>query len=63
MPRLEPEVMSEIENKRLHFGHARDGTVPAGRTFSPIGGLRRSMVGRWLERMEQEHEPIRSWLP
>jgi hypothetical protein len=56
-------VMTEIENKRLHFGHARDGTVPAGRTFSPIGGLRRSMVGRWLERMEQEHDPISSWLP
>jgi hypothetical protein len=63
LPRLEPDVMLEIEAKRLHFGHARDGSVPAGRTFSPIGGLRRSMVARWLKRMEQAHEPIRGWLP
>jgi hypothetical protein len=63
MPRLEPEVMQEIEGKRLTFGQARDGIVPDGRTFAPIGGFERSMVGRWLDRMEQEHEPIRSWLP
>jgi hypothetical protein len=63
MPRLEPEVMQEIEGKRLTFGQARDGVVPEGRTFAPIGGFERAMVGRWLERMEHEHEPIRSWLP
>jgi len=63
MPRLEPEVMQEIEGKRLTFGQARDGFVPDGKTFAPIGGFERSMVNRWLERMEQEHEPIRSWLP
>jgi hypothetical protein len=63
MPRLEPEVMQEIEGKRLTFGQARDGVVPEGRTFTPIGGFERAMVGRWLERMEHEHEPIRSWLP
>jgi hypothetical protein len=55
--------MTKIENKRLHFGHARDGTVPAGRTFSAIGGLHRSVVARSLERMEQEHAPIEKWLP
>jgi hypothetical protein len=63
MPRLEPEVMQEIEGKRLTFGQARDGVVPEGRSFAPIGGFERVMVGRWLERMEQEHEPIHSWLP
>jgi hypothetical protein len=63
MPRVEPDVMTKIENKRLHFGHARDGTVPAGRTFSAIGGLHRSVVARSLERMEQEHAPIEKWLP
>lgn len=63
MPRLEPEVAQEIEGKRLQFGHARDGQVPAGARFAPIGGFERSMVRRWLERMDQELAPIRSWLP
>ena len=63
MPRLEPEVAQEIEGKRLQFGHARDGLVPEGATFSPIGGFERSMVKRWLERMDSEFAPIKSWLP
>lgn len=63
MPKLEPEVAAEIEGKRLTFGQARDGLVPEGRTFSPIGGLERSMVIRWLERMEQEFHPVVSWMP
>jgi hypothetical protein len=62
MPRLEPEVAAEIEGKRLQFGHARDGLVPPGAGFAPIGGLERSMVRRWLERMEREFEPLRTWL-
>lgn len=62
MPRLEPEVSHEIEGKRLQFGHARDGIVPEGATFRPIGGFERSMVRRWLERMDQEFEPVQSWL-
>ena len=62
MPALESDVMQEIESKRLHFGMARDGLVPEGATFSGIGGLRRSMVARWLERMEEAHAPIKSWL-
>ena len=63
MPRLEPEVMLEIEGKRLTFGQARDGVVPEGKTFMPIGGLERAMVRRWLERMEEAHAPIETWLP
>jgi hypothetical protein len=64
MPALEPDVMAEIEAKRLTFGMARDGQVPEGATFSPIGGLRRSSVGRWLNRMEAIWAPpLNSWLP
>jgi hypothetical protein len=62
MPRLEPEVMGEIEGKRLQFTQARDGQVPEGARFAPIGGLERAMVRRWLERMEQAHAAIPSWL-
>jgi hypothetical protein len=62
MPRLEPEVAQEVEGKRLHFGQARDGLVPESKTFAPIGGFERAMVGRWLERMEQAFDPIKTWL-
>lgn len=63
MPRLEPEVAQDIEGKRLQFGQARDGQVPDGARFAPIGGFERSMVRRWMERMDQEFEPIKTWLP
>jgi hypothetical protein len=63
MPRLEPEVAAEIEGKRLTFGQARDGQVPAGAKFGPIGGFKRSMVRRWLEAMQHEFEPVASWMP
>ena len=63
MPRLEAEVAQEIEGKRLQFGAARDGQVPTGAKFPPIGGFERSMVRRWLERMDQEFAPIKTWLP
>ena len=62
-PKLEPEVAAEIEGKQLTFGQARDGLVPEGRTFSPIGGIERAMVRRWLERVEQEFAPVHSWMP
>ena len=63
MPALESDVMQEIEVKRLDFGMARDGQVPDGARFAPLGGLRRSMVGRWLQRMEQAAAPVATWLP
>jgi hypothetical protein len=46
MPRLEPDVAAMIEARRLTFGMARDGLVPAGAKFAPIGGFERSMVRR-----------------
>ena len=46
LPKLEPEVMAEVEGKRLHFSQARDGQVPAGASFAPIGGFERAMVAR-----------------
>jgi hypothetical protein len=63
MPRLEPEVAAEIEGKRLTFGQARDGQVPTGAKFTPIGGFKRSMVRRWLEAMVHEFGPVASWMP
>lgn len=63
MPRLEPEVTQEIEGKRLGFAMARDGQVPEGASFGPMGAFERAMVRRWLERMEQEFAPAASWLP
>ncbi|WP_426960331.1 hypothetical protein [Muricoccus radiodurans] len=64
LPRLDPpELAQEIEAKRLSFGMARDGLVPVGKAFPPIGGLNRSAVRRWLERMEAEFAPVRGWLP
>jgi hypothetical protein len=63
LPRLDFETMAEIEDKRLHFGQARDGQVPEGATFPPIGGFKRSRVRRWLAEMEAAHKPIMSWLP
>ncbi len=62
MPALDSEVIDEVEKKQLPFDMARDGVVPDGAGFFPIGGLRRSAVGRWLAMMEQRHHPVRSWL-
>ena len=62
MPRLEPDVAAMIEGRRLTFGMARDGLVPPGAKFAPIGGFERSMVPRWLERMAQEFAAVSSWL-
>ncbi len=63
MPRLEPEVMQEVEAKRLQFTQARDGQVPASASFAPIGGFERAMIRRWMERQEAAHDAIASWLP
>jgi hypothetical protein len=65
IPGLESDVWSEIAAKRLHFMMARDGRVPAGATFPPLGGWRRTMVSRWLARMETAHTAVAAagWLP
>lgn len=63
MPALDSEVIEEIEKKLLPFGAARDGQVPEGASFNPIGGLRRSAVGRWMALMVKRHEPVHTWMP
>lgn len=63
IPPLQEDLMQEIEEKRLTFDMAATGQIPEGAQFRPIGGLRRSMVGRWLRRMEESHRPIETWLP
>lgn len=63
MPRLEQEVASEIEGKRLTFGMARDGTIPENASIMPLGPFERSMTRRWLANMENRFAPIASWLP
>ena len=49
--------------KRLHFSDARDGQSPEGRQVAPLGPFDRSRVRKWLEAMDAELAPIRSWLP
>jgi hypothetical protein len=64
MPRLDANVASEIEAKRLQFNLARDGHEPPGRVpVGPLGPLNRSRVRKWLGSMEQALAPIRSWFP
>jgi hypothetical protein len=64
MPRLYPQALAlEIATKRLQFSHARDGTVPEGRTETPIRGLDCSRVKRWLDDMEAAHDAVKGGLP
>jgi hypothetical protein len=63
MPALDSGVMQEVEAKRLDFGMARDGLVPEGAAFPPVGGLRRHMVTNWLAQMETAFAPVAGWLP
>jgi hypothetical protein len=64
MPRLYPQSLAlEVASKRLQFSHARDGTVPDGSTVTPIRGLDRSRVRRWLDDMEAAHDAVKGGLP
>jgi hypothetical protein len=64
MPRLFPQSLAlEIASKRLLFTHARDGVVPEGSSVTPIRGLDRSRVNRWLHDTETAHDAVRSALP
>lgn len=62
MPALDSEVIEEVERKQLPWEMARSGQVPPGASFYPIGGLRRSAVGRWLAIMDRRHIGVASWL-
>jgi hypothetical protein len=61
MPRLIPAA--EIELRRIQFSVARDGLVPEGKKFTPLGPFDRSRVRHWLEAMEKNFAPVKSWLP
>jgi len=63
MPALDSTVRDEVEAKRLDFGMARDGLVPEGAPFPPVGGLRRSIVTKWLAEMEAAFAPVARWFP
>jgi len=63
MPALQPpELVQEIEAKRLGFTQARDGASPAGRSVAPLGPFDRARVRRWLDDMAREMTPIATWL-
>jgi hypothetical protein len=62
MPKLDPVVALDIEGKRLHFTQARDGIVPAGKTFRPAGWTKRLEVKAWLDRITREFSGVSSWL-
>jgi hypothetical protein len=61
MPRLIPAA--EIELRRIQFATARDGVVPEGKRFTPLGPFDRSRVRHWLDAMAKNFEPVKSWLP
>ena len=61
MPRL--FVAKDVEERRITFKEARDGTVPEGRKIIPLGPFDRSTVHKWLQQMAQEFAPIASWIP
>ena len=42
------DLTPEIEAKHLTFRASGNEKLPEGATFYPIGGLRRSMGGRWI---------------
>jgi hypothetical protein len=61
MPRLIPAA--EIELRRIQFSAARDGIVPEGKKFTPLGPFDRSRVRHWLDAMAKNFDPVKSWLP
>jgi hypothetical protein len=61
MPRLIPAA--EIELRRIQFSTARDGVVPEGKKFIPLGPFDRSRVRQWLDAMAKSFDPVKSWLP
>jgi hypothetical protein len=64
MPALAPpELVQEIEAKRISFIQARDAISPNGRKLAPLAPFDRSRVRKWLDTMAVEMAPILSWLP
>lgn len=64
LPKLEPQSLAlEIERKRLHFVHARDGITPDGHKPADISLLERVMIRGWLEQMDEFFVPVETWMP
>ena len=61
MPRLIPA--KGVEDRRITFAQARDGTAPAARKIVPLGPFDRSRVAHWLATMDTSFAPVASWLP
>jgi hypothetical protein len=61
MPRLLPA--GEIEARRAHFAHARDGIARQGSRQTPLGPFDRSRVRSWLGDMEREFAGMDTWMP
>ena len=59
MPRL--FAAQQVEVRRLKFREAVDGRT--GRGDTPLGPFDRSRVKQWLEAMDANFAPIKSWLP
>ncbi len=63
MPRLDPAVAADIEEKRILFSAARDGISPKSHPSEPLGIFDRSRVRAWMVAMGEMLTPIRPWLP
>ncbi|MBO0712500.1 MAG: hypothetical protein J2P47_14615 [Acetobacteraceae bacterium] len=61
MPKL--YAAKEVEDRRIWFGRARDGTMPQGRKVLPLSIVDRSRVHHWLNAMAASFAPIASWMP
>jgi hypothetical protein len=59
MPRL--IAAQQVEVRRLKFREAVDGRT--GRGDTPLGPFDRSRVKHWLDAMDANFAPIKSWLP
>ena len=60
MPRL--HAAKEVEDRRITFAQARDGKMPEGRQGVPMNPFDSGRVRVWLEHMDAELAPVRSWL-
>jgi hypothetical protein len=61
MPRL--HSAKEVEDRRISYAQARDGTMPDGRRGVAMNPFDQSRVRAWLDQMAAAFSPISSWLP
>ena len=63
MPAMPQDTALAIERKELHYGDARDGRTPEGRTVEVLKLRQRGEVARWLDAMQRKFSAVESWLP